>query len=87
MSAPTTIDASQAQKFPIAKNTKTPPCGARDVMPEAMLIAPVTAAPTIDAGMTRSGSAAANGIAPSEMNDSPSRYAALPFSRSGFVKP
>ena len=33
--------------------------------------------------MTRSGSAAANGMAPSEMNEAPSSQAALPFSRSG----
>ncbi len=32
--------------------------------------------------MTRSGSAAANGIAPSLMNAAPSSHAALPFSRS-----
>ena len=36
-------------------------------------------------GMTRSGSAAANGMAPSVMNDAPSSQAALPFSRSGTV--
>ena len=34
-------------------------------------------------GITRNGSAAANGIAPSEMNDAPSSQAARPFSRSG----
>lgn len=47
-----------------------------------MVSAPVTAPPTMDAGMTRSGSAAANGMAPSLMNDAPSSHAALPFSRS-----
>src|SRR6478736_9304252 len=47
-----------------------------------MLRAPVTAPPAIIAGMTRSGSAAANGIAPSLMNAAPSSQAALPFSRS-----
>ena len=35
--------------------------------------------------MTRHGSAAANGIAPSEMNERPSSQAALPFSRSACV--
>ena len=35
--------------------------------------------------MTRKTSAAANGIAPSEMNAAPSSHAALPFSRSGSV--
>ncbi len=34
------------------------------------------------AGITRSGSTAANGIAPSEMNAAPRSHAALPFSRS-----
>ena len=47
-----------------------------------MLSAPVTAPPTIEAGMTRSGSAAANGMAPSQMNAAPSSHAASPFSRS-----
>ena len=36
-------------------------------------------------GMTRSGSAAANGMAPSVMNDSPSSQPAFPFSRSGML--
>ena len=36
--------------------------------------------------MTRHGSAAANGIAPSEMNDAPSSQAARPLSRSGSEK-
>ena len=48
--------------------------------------APVRAPPTMLAGMTRSGSAAANGMAPSEMKDAPSSQAALPFSRSARVK-
>ena len=43
---------------------------------------PVTADPAISDGMTRSGSAAANGIAPSVMNEAPSSQAARPFSRS-----
>ena len=50
-----------------------------------MISAPVTAPPAIIDGMTRSGSAAANGMAPSEMNDAPSSQAARPFSRSGSV--
>jgi hypothetical protein len=36
-------------------------------------------------GMTRSGSAAANGMAPSVMNEAPSSQAALPVSRSAGV--
>ena len=35
--------------------------------------------------MTRNTTAAANGIAPAEMNAAPSSHAALPFSRSGSV--
>ena len=67
----------------MAKNTKMPPCGARDVTPVAMHSAPVIAPPNIIDGMTRNGSAAANGIAPSEMKHAPRSTAALPFSRSG----
>ena len=37
-------------------------------------------------GMTRSGSAAANGIAPSVMNEAPSSHAAFPFSRSAALR-
>jgi len=47
-----------------------------------MISAPVMLDPTMDDRMTRHGSAAANGIAPSLMNDAPSSHAALPFSRS-----
>ena len=50
-----------------------------------MLSAPVTADPAISDGITRSGSPAANGIAPSVMNEAPSTQAALPFSRSTWV--
>ena len=39
-----------------------------------------------EAVMMRTGSAAANGIAPSEMKEAPSSQAALPFSRSGSEK-
>ena len=37
-------------------------------------------------GITRSGSAAANGIAPSVMNEAPRSQPALPFSRLGEVE-
>ena len=47
--------------------------------------APVTAPPAIIDGITRSGSAAANGIAPSEINATPSSQAARPFSCSASV--
>ena len=58
----------------MAKNTKIPPCGARDVTPAAMHSAPVIAPPNIIDGMTRNGSAAANGIAPSEMKQSAEKH-------------
>jgi hypothetical protein len=70
----------------MAKATKMPPCGALSSTPAPMMIAPVTAPPIMTGGMTRSGSAAANGMAPSEMNDAPSSQAALPFSRSAALK-
>ena len=69
----------------MAKNTKIPPCGAWLMTPHIMLSPPVTAAPSMLAGMTRNTSAAANGMAPSEMKDAPSSQAALPFSRSAML--
>ena len=88
--APMTVPAARATRnhnsLPIAKKTKIPPCGAFRVTSIAMISAPVTAPPAIIDGITRNGSAAANGIAPSEMNDAPSSQAALPFSRSGPLK-
>ena len=80
-----TIASSHTRKLLIAKNTKTPPCGARASMPQPATMAPVVAPPSIIEGMTRSGSAAANGMAPSEMNEAPSSQAALPLSRSAGV--
>ena len=53
--------------------------------PLAATIAPVVAPPSIIEGMTRSGSAAANGMAPSEMKEAPRSQAALPLSRSAAV--
>ena len=70
----------------MAKKTNTPPCGAWLVTEKAIVMPPVTPAPTTDAGITRSGSEAAKGIAPSEMNAAPSSQAALPFSFSAWEK-
>jgi hypothetical protein len=61
---PARIAATNIAKLLIAKNTKMPPCGACEVTPVARMIAPVTALPIALAGMTRSGSAAAKGMAP-----------------------
>nr|WP_246354778.1 hypothetical protein [Nocardioides ungokensis] len=52
----------------------------------AMARPPATALPAMIDGTTRSGSAAANGMAPSVMNDAPRAQAALPLSRSGRLK-
>ena len=68
-----------------AKSTKIPPCGARRLTSRPIDRAPVTALPAMIDGITRSGSAAANGMAPSVMNEAPIAQAALPFSRSGTV--
>ncbi len=83
MTVPATRAMRNIARLPIAKNTKIPPCGARRVTPNAMHSAPVMAPPNIIDGMTRSGSAAANGMAPSEMNEAPRSQAARPFSFSG----
>ena len=48
-------------------------------------MAPAVAEPATRAGITRTGSRAANGMAPSVMNDSPSTNAGLPASRSSRV--
>ena len=47
--------------------------------------APVTAPPTMEGGIMRSGSAAAKGMAPSVMKDRPSSQALRPFSTSALV--
>ena len=52
-------------------STKIPPCGALKVQPNAIDIPPDTAEPMIQAGKTLNGSAAANGIAPSEIKHKP----------------
>ena len=51
----------------------------------AMRLGTPPALPAISDGMTRSGSPAANGIAPSVMNDRPSSQAASPAVRSAGV--
>jgi len=61
---PAARETTNHSKWPMAKNTKMPPCGAFSVTSNAMISAPVTAPPNIIDGMTRSGSAAAKGMAP-----------------------
>ena len=63
-----------------------PPCGTCNCAPTAIEMAPATAEPTMIAGITRKGSLAAKGIAPSVMKEIPSAAAALPASRSSLEK-
>ena len=68
MMQPTTAPIAIATRYiaglPMVGTTKIPPCGARRVQSNAMERAPAVAAPAATDGITRSGSAAANGIAP-----------------------
>ena len=82
---PTAMASRYRNGRPISGVTQSPPCGARRVLPKAIDRPPVTALPSMIDGITRSGSAAANGIAPSVMNEAPSSQAAAPFSRSASV--
>ncbi|WP_273846289.1 hypothetical protein [Rubrobacter calidifluminis] len=66
--------------------TKIPPWGARRVQPNTSESAPATAEPTMFEGITRSGSAAAKGIAPSVMKEVPMIQLACPLLRSARVK-
>jgi hypothetical protein len=83
--AATTTPRTSEMRYPgmlwTAKITKMPPCGARTPTLQASERPPVTSLPSMMHGITRRGSAAANGMAPSVMNDAPSSHPALPFSR------
>ena len=68
---PTKIATKYMNQFPITGKTKIPPCGAGNVQPKIIVNAPATAEPMTHEGITFNGSAAANGIAPSVMNDNP----------------
>src|SRR5450830_485075 len=63
-------------------STNKPPWGAASLQPKYIDSAPANAPPAMLAGITRSGSLAANGIAPSEIKHRPRIIAALPASRS-----
>src|SRR5206468_4549629 len=65
---------------------KIPPWGTSNWQLKTIESAPATAEPSISEGMTRMGSLAANGIAPSVMNDSPSTTAGAAASRSSRSK-
>ena len=71
--------------MPIRPITNMPPWGARRVAPNASESEAVIAEPTIIGGMTRIGSAAANGIAPSVMKEAPITQLACPARRSAGV--
>ena len=66
--------------------TNTPPWGAASSMCIRPTRAPVMADPIMQAGMTRSGSRATKGMAPSVMKARPSTAAALEASRSSLLK-
>jgi hypothetical protein len=88
-SEPTTMAASQASGFstpPGTNRSKMPPWGTTVDAPAPSEIAPAVADPTTRAGMTRIGSRAANGMAPSVMNDRPSTKAGLPASCSSLIQ-
>lgn len=72
---PTAAPIKMATRYiiglPMVGTTKMPPCGALRVQPKAIERAPAVAEPTMQEGITRSGSAAAKGIAPSVMKESP----------------
>lgn len=68
---PMMMEAKYMSGLPIVGTTKIPPCGARNVQSKIMLNAPAVAAPTTQDGITRIGSAAANGMAPSVMKEKP----------------
>ena len=68
---PIAMDARYRSGLPIVGTTKMPPCGARSVHSKNMDNAPAVPAPIIQAGNTRTGSAAAKGIAPSVMKERP----------------
>ena len=70
---PIRIASAYIRGLPIVGSTKIPPWGALSVHPKNMDSPPATADPTIQDGMTLSGSLAANGIAPSEIKDNQSR--------------
>ena len=68
---PTSRATAYIAGFLMIAMTQKPPCGAGLAQPNAAEIAPAIAEPMIQDGITRPGSAAAYGIAPSEMKDRP----------------
>jgi hypothetical protein len=69
--APTAIETKYIKAFPTIPITNIPPCGAINVQPNNIDKPPAIAEPIIQDGNTRSGSLEANGIAPSDINESP----------------
>ncbi len=59
-----------------------PPCGTASFTPASPATAPATAPPSMLAGITCAGRAAANGMAPSDIPKQPMNSAASPVSRS-----
>ena len=75
ISAPTTEPMRPASShmagLPMTATTQAPPWGAGLVQPKKAERAPATAEPMMQEGSTWPGSAAANGMAPSEMKERP----------------
>ena len=68
---PITVAKMYAHQLVANGVTHKPPCGAGTPIFIQPTIAPPTAEPTIHDGITCNGSAVANGIAPSVMNENP----------------
>ena len=71
MTEPTTSATAYMTGLEMIATTQKPPCGAGLPQPNIAESAPATAEPMMQDGMTRPGSAAAYGIAPSEMKERP----------------
>ena len=68
---PASSESKYQYQFPTTAKTKIPPCGAISVQLNNIDNPPATAEPIAHEGITRSGSAAAYGIAPSVIKLNP----------------
>src|SRR5690606_15608259 len=85
ISVPIAIASANPSAPDTSGGTSTPPCGLVVAAPKRAARAPVTVEPASSDGTTRSGSAAANGMAPSVTYTAPSSQAARPLRRSAGV--
>lgn len=82
MIEPTNINTKYNNGLETRKITKIAPCGADILIPSPSIAALVITELTTKLTIIRTGFAAANGIAPSVMNDAPSTKFVIPASRS-----